>query len=132
MDADHPKGDRLTDSQNCLRSQDFEEVGDNRHITFFEMLGNWSLGSYFTDEKIPALWDFLTRVVGLDPERIYVSVFGGDPDKGIPRDEESADIRARLFSAAGISADRVDLGTEEHGNEVRNQRARITFYGGKD
>ncbi|MDI2020098.1 alanine--tRNA ligase-related protein [Paenarthrobacter nicotinovorans] len=132
LGAEHPQGDRLADSQPCLRSQDIEEVGDNRHTTFFEMLGNWSLGSYFKDEQIPAMWDFLINVVGLDPERIYVSVFGGDPERGIPRDEESADIWERLFKDAGISHDRIDLGTEEHGNAVGNQGARIAFYGDKN
>lgn len=132
LGAEHPSGDRIADSQTCLRSQDMEEVGDNRHTTFFEMLGNWSLGAYFKDEQIPALWDFLTRVVGLDPERIYVSVFGGDPVRGIPRDDTSADIWERLFLEAGISADRIDLGTEEHGNAVGNQGARIAFYGDKN
>lgn len=132
LGADHPSGDRLTDSQTCLRSQDMEEVGDNRHTTFFEMLGNWSLGAYFKEEQIPALWHFLTRVVGLDPERIYVSVFGGDPDRGIPRDDDSANIWEHLFLAAGVSAERVDLGTEEHGNAVGNQGARIAFYDDKN
>lgn len=132
LGADHPSGDRLADSQTCLRSQDMEEVGDNRHTTFFEMLGNWSLGAYFKEEQIPALWHFLTHVAGLDPERIFVSVFDGDPDRDIPRDDDSADIWERLFLAAGVSADRVDLRTEEHGNAVGNQGARIAFYGDKN
>lgn len=96
------------------------------------MLGSWSLGAYFKDEQIPLFWHFLTEVVGLDPSRIYVSVFGGDPENNIPRDDESAAIWAGLFSAAGVSAERVELGTEEHGNEVGNQGARIAFYGDKN
>ncbi len=67
LGADHPAGRRLADSQTCLRVQDIEEVGDNRHTTFFEMLGNWSLGDYFKDEQLPQFWDFLTEKVGLDP-----------------------------------------------------------------
>lgn len=128
----HPLGTRLTDVQPCLRAQDMDEVGDNRHTTFFEMLGNWSLGDYSKAEQIPLVWHFLVDVVGLDPDRIYVSAFGGDPEHGIPRDEESADIWTRLFTERGVSADRVDLGTEEHGNDVGNQGARIAFYGHKN
>jgi alanyl-tRNA synthetase len=128
----HPLGTRLTDVQPCLRAQDMDEVGDNRHTTFFEMLGNWSLGDYSKAEQIPLVWHFLVDVVGLDPDRIYVSAFIGDPEHGIPRDEESADIWTRLFTEAGVSAGRVDLGTEEHGDEVGNQGARIAFYGDKN
>src|SRR5579863_8234044 len=63
----HPEGVRLVDSQTCLRAQDIEEVGDNRHTTLFEMLGNWSLGDYFKSEQIPWLFEFLTDNVGLNP-----------------------------------------------------------------
>lgn len=132
LGEEHPEGTRLADSQTCLRSQDIEEVGDNRHTTFFEMLGNWSLGDYFKSEQIPLFWHFLTEVVGLDPNRIYVSVFSGDPEHGIPRDDESADIWTELFTKAGVSADRVVLLTEEHGNEVGNQGARIAYYSDKN
>ncbi|PYE14593.1 alanyl-tRNA synthetase [Williamsia limnetica] len=132
LGAEHPSGKRLADSQTCLRSQDIEEVGDNRHTTFFEMLGNWSLGDYFKSEQIPLFWHFLTEVVGLDPNRIYVTVFSGDPANGIPRDDESADIWTELFTKAGVSADRVVLLTEEHGNEVGNQGARIAYYSDKN
>ncbi|MDL9944952.1 alanine--tRNA ligase-related protein [Gordonia sp. ABSL11-1] len=128
----HPAGNRLADVQPCVRAQDIEEVGDNRHTTFFEMLGNWSLGDYFKAEQIPMFWSFLVDVVGLDPNRIYVSVFSGDAEHGIPRDEESADIWTDLFQKAGVSADRVDLITEEHGNDVGNQGARIAFYQDKN
>jgi alanyl-tRNA synthetase len=131
-EEDHPAGTRLGDVQPCLRAQDMNDVGDNRHTTFFEMLGNWSLGDYSKSVQIPMVWRFLTDIVGLPPERIYVSAFGGDPAHGIPRDEESAQIWTDLFRAAGISYDRVDLGTEEHGNEVGNQGARIAYYGHKN
>ncbi|KZF13142.1 MAG: alanine--tRNA ligase-related protein [Rhodococcus sp. (in: high G+C Gram-positive bacteria)] len=132
LGAEHPDGTRLTDSQPCVRVQDIEEVGDNRHTTFFEMLGNWSLGDYFKSEQIPWFWEFLTDVVGLDPARIYVTCFAGDEQNGIPKDTESADIWASLFAAAGIDADQVDLGTERRGGEVGSHGARIAFYGGKN
>jgi alanyl-tRNA synthetase len=132
LGADHPAGRRLTDSQTCLRAQDIEEVGDNRHTTFFEMLGNWSLGDYFKAEQLPQLWEFLTERVGLEPERIFVTCFAGDEAHGIGKDTESADIWAELFTAAGISSDQVVLGTEEHGGQVGSQGARICFYGKKN
>ena len=132
LGADHPSGTRLGDVQPCLRAQDMNDVGDNRHTTFFEMLGNWSLGYYSKSVQIPMLWRFLTEGVGLPPERIYVSAFIGDPAHGIPRDEESAEIWTDLFREAGISHERVDLGTEQHGGEVGNQGARIAFYGKKN
>lgn len=128
----HPAGTRLADSQTCLRVQDIDEVGDNRHTTFFEMLGNWSLGDYFKQEQIPQVWTFLTEKVGLDPSRIYVSCFSGDAAHGIPKDEESAGIWARLFTEAGVSSDQVDVGTEEHAAEVGTDGARIAFYGKKN
>jgi alanyl-tRNA synthetase len=128
LGAEHPAGTRLTDSQPCLRAQDIDDVGDNRHTTFFEMLGNWSLGDYFKDEQIPAVWTFLTERINLDPARVYVSCFGGDPGHAIPRDAESAAIWRALFTAAGLDADEVDLGTEEHASEVGNNDARIAFY----
>ncbi|MDT7576892.1 MAG: alanyl-tRNA synthetase, partial [Pseudonocardiales bacterium] len=78
LGAEHPRGTRLADVQPCLRAQDMDEVGDNRHTTFFEMLGNWSLGDYDKAEQIPRLFHFLVDVVGLDPNRIYVSCFIGD------------------------------------------------------
>src|SRR5580704_14676416 len=96
----HPEGTRLLDSQTCLRSMDIEEVGDNRHTTFFEMLGNWSLGDYFKGDEIPWFWEFLTKEIKLDPQRIFVTCFIGDESAGVPRDTEAADIWARLFTAA--------------------------------
>nr|WP_296767284.1 alanine--tRNA ligase-related protein [Rhodococcus sp. (in: high G+C Gram-positive bacteria)] len=132
LGAEHPGGNRLVDSQPCVRVQDIEEVGDNRHTTFFEMLGNWSLGDYFKSEQIPWFWEFLTEIVGLDPARIYVSCFAGDEANGIAKDTESADIWQSLFSAAGVDSERVDLGTERGGGEVGSQGARIAFYSGKN
>jgi alanyl-tRNA synthetase len=129
LGADHPAGNRLADSQTCLRVQDIEEVGDNRHTTFFEMLGSWSLGDYFKDVQIPQFWTFLTEKVGLDPTRLYVSCFSGDPAHGIPKDEETAAIWSRLFAAAGTPAEQVDVGTDERAAEVGTGEARIVFYG---
>ena len=125
---EHPAGRRLADSQPCLRAHDIDDVGDSRHTTFFEMLGNWSLGDYFKAEQLLAVWEFFTGTIGLDPRRIYVSCFGGDPERGIPRDTESARIWLELFTAAGLDADEVDLGTDERGAEVGSGDARIVFY----
>ena len=92
LGQEHPAGVRLTDSQTCLRAQDIEDVGDNRHTTFFEMLGNWSMGDYFKEQQIRWFFEFLTDVVGLDASKIYVTCFIGDEAHGIPRDDEAAAI----------------------------------------
>ncbi|MBP7857701.1 MAG: alanine--tRNA ligase-related protein [Candidatus Saccharimonadales bacterium] len=124
----HPKGNRLVDSQTCLRAQDIEEVGDNRHTTFFEMLGNWSLGDYFKVEQLPWFWEFLTDVVGLDPQKLYVTAFIGDDANGIPKDTESAEIWQKLFKTKGIEAKAVDIGSEADGYTKGMQGGRIFFY----
>ncbi|MDR3643113.1 MAG: alanine--tRNA ligase [Candidatus Doudnabacteria bacterium] len=123
LGAQHPKGTRIADSQKCFRSQDIEEVGDNRHTTFFEMLGNWSLGDYFKKEQLPWMFEFLTKEVGLDPKFLFVTVFRGKPDINVPRDEESAVIWEGLFKAAGLDAKIVD-------NSERDgiQGGRIFYY----
>jgi alanyl-tRNA synthetase len=128
----HPEGNRLVNSQTCLRAQDIEEVGDNRHTTFFEMLGNWSLGDYFKQEQINWFWEFLTDKVGLDPERIYVTCFSGYPDLGIPKDTDSATIWKAIFDKANIDAKEVEIGTATKGYEVGEQGGRIFFYGDKN
>ena len=96
----HPEGKRLVDSQPSLRLQDLEEVGDNRHTTFFEMLGNWSLGDYFKKEQLPWVWEFFTKELGLDPKRLYVSVFEGLPARAgndsVPKDTESFEIWRKI------------------------------------
>lgn len=125
----HPLGNRLSDSQKCFRSQDIEEVGDNRHTTFFEMLGNWSLGDYFKQEQIPWMWDFLTNSetgLGLNPQHLYFTCFRGNEDLGIPRDTESAELWQKLFAQAGIEASIVDF-PEEHGM----QGGKIFYYSEK-
>ncbi|MDD5566966.1 MAG: alanine--tRNA ligase [Patescibacteria group bacterium] len=103
MGEDHPAGTRLVDYQRCLRTSDIDLVGDDHHLTFFEMLGNWSLGDYFKTEAIEWSWEFLTdkKWLGLDPERISVSVFGGDEDAA--RDEESSGI----WESVGVSKERI-------------------------
>jgi len=88
----HPMGKRLVNVQNCFRAVDIDEVGDNRHTTFFRMLGNWSLGNYFKKEEILWFWELLTKEFGLPKEKLYISVFYGDNDNGIIFDRESYDI----------------------------------------
>jgi len=90
----HPLGKKLYNIQPCFRSQDIEEVGDNRHTTFFEMMGNWSLGTYFKKEQIKWIWEFLTRELKLPKEKLYITVFKGT--KEIPADEESYNIWKQL------------------------------------
>jgi len=124
----HPAGQRLTDSQTCLRSQDIEDVGDNRHTTFFEMLGNWSLGDYFKEQQIRWFFEFLTKEVGLDPHKIYVTCFIGDAKYGIPRDDTAAQIWKQVFAEAGIEAKIVELGLAENGDRDGMQGGRIFFY----
>lgn len=131
LGEEHPEGTRLTDSQTCLRAQDIEEIGDNRHTTFFEMLGNWSLGDYTKFDQIPWFWEFLTSEIKLDPQRIFVTCFIGDEANNVPRDTESADLWTKLFAEAGVDTKQVDLDTEENGAKVGDQNGRIFFYGSK-
>jgi alanyl-tRNA synthetase len=100
----HPQGRRLVDSQKCFRAVDIDEVGDNRHTTFFEMLGNWSLGGYFKVEQIKWMFEFLTREVGLDPKRLYVTVFQGNDELGIARDDEAIRQWQEQFASVGVDA----------------------------
>ena len=125
----HPGGVRLTDSQTCFRAQDIDSVGDNRHTTFFEMLGNWSLGDYFKEQQIRWFFEFLTDKVGLDPNKIYVSAFIGDEKHGIPRDDEAANIWQKVFAEKGIEAKIVEIGSQEDGDKRGiNPGERIFFY----
>src|SRR6185312_16068006 len=109
----HPKGQRLADSQKSFRAEDIDEVGDNRHTTFFEMLGNWSLGDYWKQEQLPWFFEFLTNEVGLDPNHLYVTVFSGG--EGIARDDESIEIWKKMFAEKNIKAEYGEMGTEEDG-----------------
>ncbi len=113
----HQDGKRLTDSQPSMRLQDIEDVGDPRHTTVFEMLGNWSLGDYFKKEQIPAFFEFLTEVVGLDPHKIYVTCFIGNEKYGIPKDTEAALIWQSVFKKAGIDAKIAEIGSAEEGDK---------------
>ncbi|MGH7195818.1 MAG: alanine--tRNA ligase-related protein [Candidatus Saccharimonadales bacterium] len=124
----HPEGSRLVNSQTCLRAQDIEDVGDNRHTTFFEMLGNWSLGEYFKEEQIRWFFRFLTDEVGIDPNKLYVSCFIGSPENGISRDDEAANIWQKLFEEKGIDAKIVEVGSQADGNKNGMQGGRIFFY----
>ena len=124
----HPAGNRLVDSQTCFRAEDMDEVGDNRHTTFFEMLGNWSLGDYFKQEQLTWFFQFLTDEVGLDPSKLYASVFIGDEPNNIPKDTESAEIWKNLFGGKGIEAKEVELGSEADGYEKGMSGGRIFYY----
>ena len=101
LGAEHPQGRRLTDYQKCIRTGDIDSVGDPHHLTFFEMLGNWSLGDYFKEEAIEYSYEFLTKVLGIDPEKISVTVFAGDDE--VPRDE----IAASKWKSLGIPEERI-------------------------
>jgi alanyl-tRNA synthetase len=98
----HPLGRRLVNVQRAVRFEDMDEVGDNRHTTAFHMIGNWSLGDYFKDEQLPWAYEFLIEVLGLDPKRLYASVFAGD--ESTPKDEQSVEIITKIFTKYGIEA----------------------------
>jgi alanyl-tRNA synthetase len=124
----HPAGSRITDSQKSFRAEDIDEVGDNRHTTFFEMLGNWSFGDYFKTEQLPWIFAFLTDEIGLDPQKLYVTVFIGDEKNNLPRDTESVAIWKGLFAAKGIEAKDIEIGSEADGYEKGMQGGRIFYY----
>lgn len=128
----HPDGKRIADSQTCLRAQDIEDVGDNRHTTFFEMLGNWSMGDYFKDQQIEWIAEFLFDIVGLDPHKVYVSCYIGSEKYGIPRDEQAIKLWTKVFADRGIEAKVVELGSAENGDKLGMQGGRIFLYDGKE
>jgi len=109
LGQEHPLGRRIVDSQRCFRAVDIEEVGDSRHTTFFEMLGNWSFGDYFKKEQLTWLYEFLTKELQIDSDKLYVTCFGGDNQFKLPKDTESYAIWK-------------ELGVPEE---------RISFYGGE-
>lgn len=123
----HPQGKKVTSVQKCVRTGDIDDVGDNRHLTFFEMMGNWSFGDYFKKEAIEWSFEFLTdkKWLGLDPNRIYVTVFKGE--NGIPRDEEAIKIWQRVFS------DKVGMKVEVAGDDgIIKGNVRIIPLGADD
>ena len=124
----HPSGTRLVNSQKCFRAEDIEEVGDNRHTTFFEMLGNWSLGDYFKEEQLPWIYRFLIDEIKLNPENIYVTVFQGDEQNNVPRDTQAVEIWQRLFTEVGVSNGVGEMGSEEAGGRRGMQEGERIFY----
>jgi len=127
----HPDGKRIADSQTCLRAQDIDDIGDNRHTTFFEMLGNWSLGDYFKQEQLPWMYEFLLDVVELDIHKIYATCFIGDDRFDLPKDTESADLLVKIFKDRGIDAQTADIGSAENGyTRGIKPGERIFFYDG--
>lgn len=129
LGKNHPLGKRLCDSQPSMRLQDIEDVGDPRHTTVFEMLGNWSLGDYFKEEQIRNFFEFLTKVVGLDPTKIYVTCFIGNEEYGIPKDTDAARIWQQVFEEVGVEAKIAEIGSAREGDK-RGIRPgeRIFFY----
>ena len=133
LGKEHPEGKRLCDSQPSMRLQDIEDVGDSRHTTVFEMLGNWSLGDYFKEEQIRNFFEFLTKEVGLDPNKIYVTCFIGNEKYGIPKDTEAAEIWQKVFKEAGVEAKIAEIGSAAEGNKRGIKPGeRIFFYDDKE
>lgn len=131
LGEEHPDGTRIVDSQTCVRAQDIGDVGDNRHTTFFEMLGNWSLGDYFKAEQLPWMYEFLLDVVKLDINKFYATCFIGDERFNIPKDTESAELIKKIFADRGIDAKTADIGSEEDGYKRGIKPGeRIFFYDG--
>lgn len=110
----NPLGTRIANCQKCFRAKDIEEVGDLRHNTFFEMMGDWSFNDFFKKEQLAWIFGFLTKEVGLDPKRLFVTAFRGSPENNIPKDTETADIWKNLFKSAGVEAKDADL-SEKNG-----------------
>lgn len=126
LGQEHPGGKRVVNVQKCVRTGDIDDVGDNRHLTFFEMMGNWSFGDYFKEEAIAWSFEFLThpKWLGLDKNRLYVTVFKGED--GIPRDEDSIDFWKKTFVAAGME---VAVAGED---EIISENVRIIPLGKDD
>lgn len=123
----HPEGNRLADSQKCFRTPDIDDVGDNRHTTFFEMLGNWSLGDYFQEEQIAWIFEFLTQELKLDPHRLYMTVYRGNDQFGIPKDDKAVALWQKEFKKVGIDAKAV-----EDAAEKGMQGGRIFYFDEKE
>ncbi len=119
----HPEGKRLANCQKCFRSDDIDDIGDMRHNTFFEMLGNWSLGDYFKKEQLPWVFHFLVDVIKLDQQRLYVSVYRGNDKIKVEKDEEAVEIWKDIFKKRGLDAKVIDF-AERDGM----QGGRIFYY----
>lgn len=128
----HQDGVRLANSQVCLRSQDIDDIGDDKHTTCFEMLGNWSLGDYFKTEQIQWIAEFMFDVVGLNPQKFYVTCYIGNEKYGIPRDDQAIELWQAEFKKRGIDAKVVELDSAENGSRVGMQGGRIFLYDGKE
>lgn len=123
----HPLGTRICDSQKAFRAADIDDIGDNRHTTFFEMLWNWSLGDYFKKEQINWIWEFYVEELWLNPEKIYISVYRGNEKLWIPRDDEAVALWQEKFRSVWIDAKAVD-NAERDGM----QWGRIFYYNEKE
>lgn len=133
MGEKHPKGTRIVDSQKCFRAEDLEDVGDNRHTTFFEMLGNWSLGDYFKKEQIPWIASFILDELKLNPENFYVTAFVGDGEAKIPRDTETVVIWQEIFASRGLSNEVAEMGSADEASERgMKEKERIFYYDAKE
>lgn len=133
MGESHPKGTRLVNSQKCFRAEDIEEVGDTSHTTFFEMLGNWSLGDYFKAEQIPWIAAFYLDEVGLDPEKFYVTAFIGDEAAGVPKDTEAVELWQQVLAKRGVSNDVADMGSaDDAAARGMKEGERIFYYDAKE
>jgi alanyl-tRNA synthetase len=132
LGEEHQGGKRLANSQVCLRAQDIEEVGDASHTTLFEMLGNWSLGDYFKTEQIAWIAEFLFDVVGLSPQKVYVSCYIGNEKYNIPRDEEAIKLWQAEFEKRGVDGKVIEIGSAENGDKQGMQGGRIFLYDGKE
>lgn len=128
----HPKGTRITDSQKCFRAEDIDDIGDNRHTTFFEMLGNWSFGDYFKEEQIQWIFEFLTTEIGLDPNKLYVTAFIGEKENNLPKDTKTPELWQKMFANVGIEANIVEMGSQADGGENGMQEGRIFYYDSKE
>ncbi|MCY4088588.1 MAG: alanine--tRNA ligase-related protein [Candidatus Saccharibacteria bacterium] len=124
----HPQGQRLANSQICLRTQDIDEVGDNSHTTCFEMLGNWSLGDYFKKDQLTWFFNFLVDDLKLDVNRLYVTCFRGDDKYSLKKDFTSAHILQGLYQARGLEAKIVDLISADQASQSGMQDGRIFYY----
>jgi alanyl-tRNA synthetase len=127
LGEEHPDGKRLVDSQTCFRAEDMDEVGDNRHTTFFEMLGNWSMGDYYKKEQLEWFYKFLTEEVGLDASKLYITCFIGDEQNNVPKDIESAEIWKGLLG----DANDLEVGSEEAGyatDFLSDPKNKIFYY----